>query len=150
MPDMKTSQRGLDLIAKFEGCRLTVYKDIAGYKTVGLGHLVKPGEDFSGGITREQAEELLRQDVADAEAAIHRRVTVPLTQNQFDALVDWVFNFSDRYLRGSTLLTCLNEGRYLDVPAQLLRWNKARVDGKLVSVKQLTRRRLAESELFLS
>lgn len=143
---MKTSPRGLDLIAKWEGCRLNVYKDAAGKDTIGIGHLVKFGESWPNGITREQAEELLAKDIAWAERGVNRVVSVDLNQQQFDALVSFTFNLGLDAFERSTLLMRVNAARFADVPMELTRWNKA--GGK--SLLGLARRRVAEAELFLS
>ena len=87
-------------------------------------------------------------DVRTFEKAIKRQVKVPLSQNQFDALVCLVYNIGERGFAKSTLLTKLNKGLYDEVPEQILRWNKATVDGNLQTLRGLTRRRSAEAALF--
>ena len=76
---MQTSKAGLEFIASHEGCVLNVYEDVAGYPTIGIGHLIRDGEDFSGGITRDQAIELLQDDAKEAEDCINANVTVDLS-----------------------------------------------------------------------
>ena len=98
--------------------------------------------------TKEEAEGFLRFDLKDSEAAVKNMVTVPLTQNQFDGLVSFVFNLGQGAFASSTLLKKLNAGDYAAVPAQLMRWNKARVGGVLKPLNGLTRRRSAEATLF--
>jgi len=150
---MKTSAIGLALINSWEGledgdpttANLEPYLDAAGLPTIGWGHLVKDGEDFTGGITIEQAEELLAHDVTWAEGAVNRQVTVKLNQHQFDALVSFVFNVGAGAFDQSTLLAWLNQARMHDIPQQLTRWNRS--GGK--SLLGLARRRVAESDLFL-
>lgn len=156
---MRTSQAGRDLVKAWEGIEdgdpttvnLDPYLDIAGRWTIGWGHLILGHEDFSTGITTEQAEALLTEDLHEAEAAVNRLVRVPLSQPQFDALVSFTFNLGVRALQASTLLLWLNEGRYLDAPQQITRWNKAAdpATGNKVSVLGLTRRRIAECDMFL-
>ena len=141
---MQTSKAGLEFIASHEGCVLNVYEDVAGYPTIGIGHLIRDGEDFSGGITRDQAIELLQDDAKEAEDCVNANVTVDLSQEQFDALVSFVFNVGIGAFRKSTLLRLLNEGRPEEVPVQLKRWNKA--GGKIV--QGLISRRAAESDLW--
>ena len=147
------STAGLDLIKAWEGLEdgdpttvnLDPYLDAAGLPTIGWGHLVKPGEAFLGGITIEQAEELLLEDVKSAESAVNHMVLVHLNQHQFDALVSWTFNCGTGALSQSTLLAWLNAARMHDIPQQLTRWNRAA--GR--SLLGLARRRVAEAELFL-
>ncbi|PRP68676.1 muraminidase, partial [Chromobacterium amazonense] len=83
---MKTSSQGIGLIQKFEGLRLTAYKDMVGVLTIGYGHT---GPDVTPGltITQPRAVALLQQDLAKFEVGVSRLVKVQLRQNQFDALV---------------------------------------------------------------
>ncbi len=140
---MKTSQRGIDLIKEFEGCKLEAYKDSVGIPTIGVGHTKNVCMEHT--ITMEQADALLRADLADAEKAVNQYVGVPLTQNQFDALVSFTFNLGAGALLGSTLLSLLGKGNYLGAAEQFGRWNRA--GGKVLL--GLARRRAAERELFL-
>jgi len=122
---MKISPAGLELIKAHEGLRLKAYKCPAGVWTIGYGSTgphVRPGLV----ITDKEAVDLLIRDVARFEAAVNRLVKVPLNQNQFDALVSFVFNVGVGAFEKSTLLRLLNGGRYEAVPAQLMRWTKAK------------------------
>ncbi len=94
MPD-EISDAGLELIKRSEGFRDRQYLDAAGFPTIGYGHLVEADESFPGGVTEAQAETLLAGDVNEAEQAVRRLVRVALTQGQFDALVDFVFNLGE-------------------------------------------------------
>lgn len=87
----KTTQKGLDLIKRFEGFSSTVYICPAGHPTIGYGHLVRDHEMFET-ISPEEAEGLLRKDVESAERAVLRLVNVSLTDGQFDVLVSFTFN----------------------------------------------------------
>jgi|TARA_B100000035_G_C20572006_1_gene367222 lysozyme len=140
---LKTSAEGLSLIKKFEGCELYAYQCSAGVWTIGYGHTkdVEPGMQ----ITKEDAEEMLVEELHEYESYINDFVTAPLSQNQFDALVSWVYNLGPANLKSSTMLKVLNAGNYDEVPAQMKRWNKA--GGK--RLEGLIRRREAESLLFL-
>lgn len=142
---MKTSQKGIDIIKTFEGTVLKVYKDAVGLPTIGIGHLIKKGEVFTT-ITQQQAEELLAKDLKQFEEGISTSVKVALTQNQFDALVSFAFNLGIGNLNSSTLLKKLNAGDIQGAANEFVRWNKA--SERVLS--GLTRRRLAEKELFLS
>ena len=139
---MKISKEGLSLIKKFEGCELEAYKCAAGVWTIGYGSTkgVKEGDT----ITQEEADELLLHEMEEYEGYINNMVTVDLKQNQFDALVSWVFNLGSSNLSSSTLLNRLNNKVWDDVPAQIKRWNKA--GGKVL--QGLIRRREAEALLF--
>lgn len=139
---LKISAEGLALIKKFEGCELTAYQCSAGVWTIGYGHTKSVTEGME--ITNDIANEMLEAEVCEYENYINEHVSVPLEQNQFDAMVSWVYNLGPANLVSSTLLKVLNAGDYADVPAQIKRWNKAggqTLDG-------LIRRREAESLLF--
>jgi len=139
---MKTSLEGIDLIKHFEGCELEAYKCPAGVWTIGYGHI--KGVQEGDVITEQQADDMLVEELEEYENYIHNLVSCPLNQNQFDALVSWVYNLGSSNLQASTLLKVLNAGDYAGVPAQMLRWNKA--GGKVL--EGLTRRRQAEADLF--
>jgi lysozyme len=115
----------MDLLKRSEGFRNRVYKDVAGFPTIGFGHRLLHSDSFPNGIDEPQAANLLAGDVREAEQAVLRLVKVPLTQGQFDALVDFCFNLGAGRLASSTLLKCLNAGRYDDAAEQLLRWDHA-------------------------
>ena len=139
----KINQAGIDLIKKSEGCRLVVYKDIVGKPTVGYGHMSERMVVGSK-ITQEDADKLLEQDLIAAESAVTNNVKAPLSENQFAALVSFVFNLGAGALIKSTLLVKLNSKDYLSCAEEFQKWNHA---GGAV-VEDLTRRRLAEAELF--
>tara|TARA_B100000287_G_scaffold285752_1_gene269397 strand:- start:209 stop:634 length:426 start_codon:yes stop_codon:yes gene_type:complete len=141
---MQTGNKGIELIKHFEGCELEAYKCPAGVWTIGYGHIKGVKEGMK--ITEMQAEEMLKSELHEYEGYINDYVTVPLNQNQFDAMVSWVYNLGGGNLRASTLLKVLNAGDYDGVPAQMLRWNKA--GGKVL--EGLTRRRQAEADLFVA
>lgn len=141
---MQLSAAGLRLIETWEGFRSTVYKDTAGLPTIGYGHRLLPGEVFAGGITQEAAQSLLAKDVARAEAAVLRLVKTPLSQNQFDALVDFVYNLGPGRLAESTLLKELLAGRMDAAAQQLLVWDRCGGEENA----GLKARREAECRLF--
>ncbi|HEX8810581.1 MAG TPA: lysozyme [Terracidiphilus sp.] len=141
---MQLSTRGLDLIKQSEGFRASPYKDVAGILTIGYGHRIAPHESFLKPITEAEAETLLTRDIAIAEQSVARLIYVPLTQGQFDALVDFVFNLGSERLANSTLLRDLNAGRISEAAEQFLLWDHT--DGKVNS--GLARRRHAEFQLF--
>ena len=138
-----TSKAGIELIKSFEGCRLTSYQDVAGIWTIGYGHTgnIKPGMS----ITQQQADTFLRSDLARFEHCINRCVTVPLTQNMFDALVSFTYNVGTGAFQRSTLLCKLNRGDTAEAAEEFDKWIHA---GKKV-IPGLVRRRREEKELFL-
>jgi len=141
---MNLSAQGLELLKKSEGFRARVYRDVAGFITIGYGHRVLPGEAFPDGVTIEGAEKILAIDIAIAQVSVERLVRVPLTQGQFDALVDFVFNLGASRLAGSTLLRYLNAGKYDEAALQLLKWDHA----GSVELAGLKIRREAEYQLW--
>jgi len=144
MPNPQSlSPSGLDFIARHEGYSGQIYNDSAGYPTIGYGHLIKPGEDFSGGITQQQASDLLAQDTKIAVDAVNNKVTAELSQTQFDAVVDFTYNLGGGALSQSTLLKNINAGREV-VQENFTDWNHA--GGKVVA--GLTKRRNDEFNLF--
>ena len=141
---MRFSDAGMGLLKRSEGFRSHVYRDVAGFPTIGYGHRLLHPDSFSNGIDEPQAANLLAADVRDAEQAVQRLVNVPLTQGQYDALVDFTFNLGAGRLAASTLLKCLNDGRYEDAAEQLLLWDHA--GGKQIAA--LKARRDAEAGLW--
>ena len=143
---MNISDAGIDLIKKFEGCRLAAYPDPASGGepwTIGYGHTggVKEGDT----CTQDQADAWLLSDLDYSEAAVAHLVKVALEQHQFDPLVSFVYNLGQVAFGGSTLLKLLNTSQYDAVPAQFLRWDKGPNGQPLPG---LTRRRHAEASMF--
>ena len=145
---MRTAQPGLDLIKGFESLRLDAYQDSVGIITIGYGTIRINGERIQPGatITEDEANQLLADEVSYFEKIVNSCVTVPLTQNQFDALICFVYNLGEGNLRSSTLLRKLNAGDYTGASKEFVRWNRA--GG--VELAGLTRRRTAERDLFLT
>jgi lysozyme len=142
---MTISDAGIDLIKRFEGCRLTAYYCPARVLTIGYGHTgqdVKPGMT----ITQQQADALLRRDLQRFERAVSESVKYPLTQPMYDALVSFAFNCGTAALKTSTLLRLLNQGDVQGAAAQFDRWTKG--GGKVLP--GLVRRRSAEKAMFLT
>jgi lysozyme len=137
----------LKIAEESEGCELIGYRDPVGRPTAGHGHTgpeVKIGQVYS----QTQADAWLATDMAAAAAAVERLVKVDLSDNQFSALAEFTFNVGAGNLAGSTLLRRLNGGDYAAVPAQLMRWTKARVDGRETVLPGLVARRAREAALF--
>jgi lysozyme len=141
---MTISEVGIELIKRLEGFRSRTYKDVAGKRTIGYGHLIRAGESFTGGLTQAAATELLRNDLTTAEEAINSMVKVPLNQNQFDSLVSWVFNLGSGNLQASNLLARLNRKDYAGVPFEMRKWCHA--GGEIVP--GLVARRDDEADLW--
>lgn len=140
---MRTSQRGLSLIKSFEGLRLQAYQDSVGVWTVGYG--TTRGVSAGMSITKEQAERMLLNDVQRFEPELGKLVKVALNQNQWDALMSFVYNLGAANLASSTLLKLLNRGDYQGAADQFSRWVNA--GGK--RLEGLVKRRAAERALFL-
>lgn len=140
---------GLAMLKGFETCRLTAYRDEGGKLTNGWGHT---GDDVYEGqtITQAQADAWLLQDLQEFEDAVRGMVTVPLTDNQFSALVDFAFNDGPANLQSSTLLKLVNAGDFDGAAAQFPRWDHERINGTEKEVQGLLNRRRAEQALFQS
>lgn len=145
-----TSEAGRDLIAAFEGIVLKAYPDPGtGGKpwTIGIGHTSSAGAPVvtkGMTITRAQAFEILGRDLEIFEASVRKYVKVPVSQQQFDAMVSLCFNIGGMAFAKSSIVRHINASRYLEAAASFDLWNKAasRVMAGLV------RRRAAERTLF--
>lgn len=148
--NLTTSNDGLNLIKQFEGFRSKPYLDSAGIPTIGYGTTYLPdGKKVTmktPAINMAQATDYLAHALNGFENTVNKTVKVELSQHQFDALTCFCYNVGPGSFSSSTLLKVLNRGRYDEVPAQLLRWNK--VNGQVIP--GLTRRRQAEGALFQS
>ena len=145
---MTTSQAGVDLIKKWEGFRPTMYLDAVGKPTIGYGTLIDTTDEQylrTATITPQQAEELLRRDLVPFERAINETITVPLAQNQFDALVSFVYNLGPGALRNGSLPRLIN-GR-ADALAISTKWREYRMAGGRV-LQGLVNRRREELALY--
>lgn len=151
------SSNGIAHIRKFEGCNPYVYEDQGGYPTIGIGHLLTRTENMTGkiyingepvfyhqGLSEQQCVALLKQDLAVPVNTVNEAVIVPLNQNQFDALVSFVFNIGCGNFKRSSLLRVLNSGNYDKVPEQLRLWAYV---GEKIS-KGLQKRREEEIKLW--
>ena len=170
MNQLRTSENGLEFIARWEGIVLHPYMDIAGLWTIGVGHLIKPSDSFEtitnaqvrdlltskdkthpvAGvyITRQEALSILSKDIEEVEKALRASIKVPLNQKQFDALVSFGFNCGVSVFKTSGACKALNSGDYASVPSKLLDWSKVRIGGILQTSKGLYNRRVAEGNLF--
>jgi GH24 family phage-related lysozyme (muramidase) len=143
----RINQEGLDLVKHFEGRYLTAYKDPVGIWTIGYGHTGlqhRDGTVHAGRkITEAEAERLLRYDMNQFERRVETFVKVPMTDNQFAALVS--FDFNTGGLGRSSLLKKLNAGDYQGAADGLLAWTRG--GGRVLP--GLVRRRKSERNLFL-
>ena len=144
---MNMSAAGLATVKEFEGLKLSAYKCPAAVWTIGYGHTSAAGNPIVTTdlvITKAAAEEILKRDMGQYEDGVRKCVKVDLTQNQFDALVDFAYNAGVGALQKSTLLKKVNAGRFDDVPAEFMKWTKG--GGK--ELPGLVRRRRAEVKLW--
>ena len=146
---MRTSQSGIDLIKRFEGLELESYQDITGIWTIGYGH-TGPEVGPDQRITTSEAEALLRHDLVSREKAVSRLTKVDINQNEFDALVSFVYNVGETAYSRSTARRRLNAENRIGAADALTWFNKATVNGVLREVLGLTRRRASEKALFLT
>lgn len=145
---MAINHRGLELIKHFEGLRLEAYKDPVGIWTIGWGHT---GKDVFAGrrITRAEAEQILKDDLAEHEACVEENVSVPLTADRFAALVSFAFNVGNRNFKSSTLRRKLNGKDYAGAADEFLRWVYGTSGRRKIKLNGLVRRRGQERNLFL-
>jgi lysozyme len=145
---MQVSDNGVDLIKYFEGFQATAYLCPANVPTIGYGHTksvtrADVGVKF---VTEATASEMLTDDLAEFAEQVEAAVTVPLNQDQFDALCSFTYNLGAQSLNASTLLSRLNAGAYDAVPDQLVRW----IHGGGKVLQGLVNRRTAEAKLWNS
>lgn len=163
--NMKISDNGINMLKRFEGSvkigdKHVIYDDKTGRPvnsdkelpagaTIGYGHLIKSDEDFKHGITERQATEILRSDISTAERAIKDNITIPLSQNQYDALVSLAYNIGAKNFANSTVVKYVNDSNYHNTKYPTLEsawmaWNKS--GGR--EMAGLTNRRQQEFNLF--
>ena len=158
---MNISDNGLKHLIKVEGgSQTSLYNDLGknkGHCTIGVGHLIHKGicngkapseRPYLKGITTQRARELLKTDLKITENTINGSITVPLNQNQYDALTSFVFNVGPTAFRYSTLRKLINSKQFNKASDEFLKWNKMTISGKKQVVPGLTNRRIAERFLF--
>jgi lysozyme len=146
---MTTSANGRKFIEQWEGAALTAYDDGTGTLTIGYGHTTAAGlpRVYVGmTITSDEADAILSSDLASVEADVNHHVIGTIDQNQFDALVS--FDYNTGALDRSNVLAAVNAGNIGAVPGCLIMWDHATVNGQLVVMPGLLRRRQAEGVLF--
>lgn len=135
------SPKGIELIKEYEGLRLKPYNDV-GRLAIGYGHTGYVTKTMN--ITEERAAKLLYADLVHIQKQLRLLISVSVTQNQFDALVSFVYNVGVGAFKRSVLLKELNSGNYTKAANELHRW----VYANGVKLAGLVRRRQAEFELF--
>jgi len=146
---MKASNAAIDIIKRFEGCRYNPYRDAGGLWTVGYGHLIGDGKSLPSILdkrfTQAEVDGLLLQDIARIERGVDMCITVPVTQNQFDACVCWAFNLGVESFK-KYVAPCINGGDDpKEVVAEMVKFHFV----GHTSLDGLVERREAEKELFL-
>jgi lysozyme len=125
---MQMSDAGIEaILMKFEGCRLKAYRCPAGILTIGYGHTSAVGDPMvtpDATITKQQALEILHRDLRKFEAGVEQLIKVPLTQHQFDVLVDFSYNAGLGALGKSGLLRAVNARQFDRVPDELGKWTR--------------------------
>jgi len=142
---MNMPQDAIDLIKKHEGFQPRPYLCPAGYRTIGYGHRILPGEVFDR-MTGREAGSILLWDLQKTFKVIDEVVKVPLNDNQLSALLSFVYNVGGSAFKGSTLLKKLNDKKYKEAANQLLRW----VYANQKELPGLVNRRMEERTLFLT
>lgn len=139
-------QQAIDLIKRFEGCRLAPYRDIAGFITIGYGHLCTRDKSapMPPAITQEQADALLLVDLARTSKSVLGLIKRPLSDNQYSALLSFTFNLGGAALQRSGLKQKCNRGDDAGAAMEFAKWRWA---GGKVS-RGLLRRRIAEAALY--
>lgn len=119
---MKISQQGIDLLIAREALRTEAYLDSVGVPTIGVGHT---GPEVHMGLvwTEEHCKEVFAQDLERFENALNDNLKVDLQQNQFDALVSWLFNVGTDWARKSTLMRLVNEGSMSAAALEFDKWH---------------------------
>ncbi|PHS21787.1 MAG: hypothetical protein COA85_12495 [Robiginitomaculum sp.] len=143
-----TSPTGFALIKAFEGFRAKAAPLANGGWVVGYGHTVSARKGTQ--ISKNDASDLLLWDVKQLEAPLCDLIYAPLSQNQFDALISLSFNIGLDHFQSSSVLRRLNEGCPVAAAAGFDAWRRASLNGEIIVVDALVRRRAAEKALFLA
>jgi len=144
---LSVSEQGLRLIKAFEGYRPVDRELVSGARVVGYGHRVHGDRAMS--VSREEAHDLLIEDLAPFEDMLNENVHAAITQAQFDALASLAYNIGPKAFLDSDVLRAVNAGRPLEAASGFDVWRKARLAGETFVVDALVRRRTAEKALFL-
>ena len=142
----------INLVKQYEGFRSYAYIDTSGLPVIGYGQSRINGRAVRMGqyITRAQADAALEKELYHIQKLVLANVRVKLTPHQLGALTSLVYNAGTRVIKRSTLSRKLNAGDYAGAAREFTRWNKANQGGRLVAMPGLTRRRVAEKNMFLT
>lgn len=146
---MKLGARGKALLEDVEGRRNVAYLDTAGKWTTGIGHLIKPDEQWmiTTPLTDQQVDDLFSRDIAWAEEATRKMFPSVTLQNQFDALVSFVFNLGEPAVRNGSLPGLINSGKS---PQEIsAKWRQYVYSGG-VKTPGLVTRRFKELRLYFA
>jgi lysozyme len=138
----------VDFLEAWEGRELEEYQDSKGLRTIGVGHLILDGEDFSGGITEEECTELFVQDCNPRVVLLNHLCVGPTNQQQFDALFSLGFNIGMPRLATSTALKRHNMGYTAAAADAILLWDKETQGGMIIQNNGLAKRRWAERQIY--
>lgn len=145
---MQIPQLAIDMLSKFEGCKLQPYWDMAGYPTIGIGHLLsrKKWEDLDhyASISLEEAEGLLQEDLQVTSIGVLHLTYIPLNTNQLSAVLSFAYNLGTSAYNSSMLRAKINSNEMLEVPREFLKWCYA--GGKRSN--SLLNRRKQEAAIF--
>ena len=141
------SDIGLRLIKAYEGYWPEARELLSGGKVVGFGHRV--ADNGIESLTEDEAEDVLKDDLAPIEDLINSRVHASMTQSQFDALCSLVFSIGEEAFMSSNMLHALNRGQVIEASNGFDLWRKGNINGQVYVVDALVRRRTAEKALFL-
>ena len=147
---MNISDKGLQILKHYEGCRLKAYQDSVGVWTIGYGNTYYPDSkrvQSNQEISQKYAEELLLLILKKFELAVSNNLKVKVSQTQFDALVCLTYNIGIGNFVQSSLLEKINKSDPL-ASERFLVWNKAKVKGVLTVLNGLTFRRQSEKHLY--
>ena len=144
---LRTTKTGLEFIKRFEGFRARAFRLPDGRWTIGHGHVRSAREGVM--ISRDDAEALLIYDLRRVESDLESCLLSPLNSDQYDAIVSFAYNISPGQFRQSDVLRLINRGEHIEAAHAIEAWRKARINGKLMVVDALVRRRAAEKAMFL-
>lgn len=154
---MKFSIEGQEKLKKLEGFVAKVNPDLANNPTIGYGHKIKSGERFAF-ITEKGALNLLLEDVKPIEAFLNNYIKPKLNQNQFDALVIFIYNIGETPFLNSSVFSDVQKGNFEEATVPWGKWinitkkekdpETGEIVKKLIPVTGLINRRAQEIQLF--